>query len=66
VVGTVLLAGPPAAVTVLGDRVWVAIAEPPSLVAHEWTGLRQRASMPLPRTPVDLAVVDGHLVVAVA
>ena len=65
VVGTVLLPGPPAAVAVLGERVWVAVTEPPSLVAHSWTGLEQLALVPLPRTPVDLVVVDGHLLVAV-
>ena len=66
VVGTVLLPGPPAAVAVLHDLVWVAITEPPSLLAYEGTGLQQRTSATLLRTPVDLAVVDGRLVVAVA
>ena len=65
VVGTILLPGPPAAIAVLRDRVWVAITEPPSLVAHERIGLQQRASTPLPRRPVDLAVSDGRLIVAV-
>jgi hypothetical protein len=50
---------------VLGDQVWIAITEPPSLVSHEWTGLSQRSSTALPRKPVDLVVLAGRLIVAV-
>ena len=65
VVATRVLPGTPVAVLLAGDAIWVAMASPPGLASYDPQSLEPRVSVDLPREPVDLAVFDGRLVVAV-
>ena len=65
VVATRVLPGPPAAVLADGDRIWVAIASPASVIAFDPETLQPGTVVDLPREPVDLAVVSQRLIVAV-
>ena len=65
VVATRVLPGTPVAVLLAFDAIWVAMASPPALASYDPQSLEPRVSVGLPREPVDLAVFDGRLVVAV-
>ena len=65
VVATRALPGTPTAVLLDGDAIWVAMASPPGLASYDPQSLEPSVSVDLPREPVDLAVFDGRLVVAV-
>ena len=65
VVATRALPGTPVAVLLAGDAIWVAMASPPGLASYDPQSLEPSVTVDLPREPVDLAVFDGRLVVAV-
>ena len=65
VVATRALPGPPTAVLATEGTVWVAISSPASVIAFDPDTLEQGTVVDLPREPVDLALVDGRLAVAV-
>ena len=53
------------AVLFAGDAIWVALASPASLASYDPETLEPGITVELPREPVDLALVDGRLAVAV-
>jgi hypothetical protein len=65
VVATRVLPGSPVAVLFAGDAIWVALASPASLASYDPETLEPGITVELPREPVDLALVDGRLAVAV-
>ena len=65
VVATRVLPGTPAAVLASGDTIWVALTSPPTLASYDAESLEPGITVDLPREPVDLAVSDGQLIVAV-
>lgn len=67
IVQTSILPGRPVAVVVddRDGRVWVALDEPASIVALDAATLAAGTSVSLPSSPVDLAMLDGDVVVAV-
>ncbi len=66
VVATRVLPGSPAAVLFAGDAIWVAsgLAGQP-VSSYDPETLEPGITVELPREPVDLALVDGRLAVAV-